>query len=196
MDTAEKSEVSKKESVSYDSKKDTSKRPELKSSVMAKKVERKLYPEPQVERKVSVEAVKPVVEVIKEEEEEVAEPGTEGAAVEETENSGSGSSKVSISTSVFKTHPLIYSRRTRPPSRSPRRQRSRQGMYLLTYHSQPWLATTSPSSTTSLGEARRRNPFQNLPNQSHQGKLAGLMKMLFNLDNVQPQPAWVSRCES
>ena len=34
---------------------------------MAKKSERKLYPEPQVERKVSVEAVKPVVEVIKEE---------------------------------------------------------------------------------------------------------------------------------
>ena len=115
MDTAEKSEVSKKESVSYDSKKDTSKRPELKSSVMAKKVERKLYPEPQVERKVSVvEVVKPVVEVIKEEEEEVAEPGTEGAAVEE--NSGSGSSKVSISKfqnfkglnfnilPVFKTH--------------------------------------------------------------------------------------------
>ena len=99
MDTAEKSEVSKKESVSYDSKKDTSKRPELKSSVMAKKVERKLYPEPQVERKVSVEAVKPVVEVIKEEEEEVevAELGTEGVAVEETENSGSGSSKVSFS---------------------------------------------------------------------------------------------------
>ena len=98
IETAEKSEVSKKESVSYDSKKDTSKRPELKSSVMAKKVERKLYPEPQVERKVSVvEPVKPVVEVIKEEEEEVAEPGTEGAAVEETENSGSGSSKVSFS---------------------------------------------------------------------------------------------------
>ena len=172
MDTAEKSEVSKKESVSYDSKKDTSKRPELKSSVMAKKVERKLYPEPQVERKVSVEAVKPVVEVIKEEEEVVVvEPGTEGAPVEETENSGSGSSKVSISTSVFKTHPLIFSRRTRPPSRSPRRQRSHQGMSPLTFHSRPWPATTFPSSTTSLVAARRRKLFQNLLNQSHQGKL-------------------------
>ena len=179
METAEKSEVSKKESVSYDSKKDTSKRPELKSSVMAKKVERKLYPEPQVERKVSVvEVVKPVVEVIKEEEEEVAEPGTEGAAVEE--NSGSGSSKVSISIfchqrvinmPVFETHFYIYSRRTRPPSRSRQRQRSQQGMYLLIFHSLPWLATTSPSSTTSLAEARRRNLFRNLLNQSHQGKL-------------------------
>ena len=119
MDTAEKSEVSKKESVSYESKKDTSKRPELKSSVMAKKVERKIYPEPQVERKVSVvEAVKPVVEVIKEEEEEVAEPGTEGAAVEETENSGSGSSKVSISTSVFKTHPHIIQENKAPLKKS------------------------------------------------------------------------------
>ena len=119
MDTAEKSEVSKKESVSYESKKDTSKRPELKSSVMAKKVERKIYPEPQVERKVSVvEAGKPVVEVIKEEEEEVAEPGTEGAAVEETENSGSGSSKVSISTSVFKTHPLILQENKAPLKKS------------------------------------------------------------------------------
>ena len=110
MEVVEKSEISKKESVSYDSKKDTSKRPELKSSVMAKKVERKLYPEPQVERKVSVvePVVKPVVEVIKEEEEEeveLAEPGTEGAAVEETENSGSGSSKVSNLTILFKSDP-------------------------------------------------------------------------------------------
>ena len=112
MEIAEKSEVSKKESVSYDSKKDTSKRPELKSSVMAKKVERKLYPEPQVERKVSVVEVKApvVVEVIKEEEEEVelAEPGTEGAAVEETENSGSGSSKVSFSNHQNSKLILIY----------------------------------------------------------------------------------------
>ena len=106
MEVVEKSEISKKESVSYDSKKDTSKRPELKSSVMAKKVERKLYPEPQVERKVSVEAVKPVVEVIKEEEEVVVvEPGTEGAPVEETENSGSGSSKVSNLTILFQSDP-------------------------------------------------------------------------------------------
>ena len=111
MEIAEKSEVSKKESVSYDSKKDTSKRPELKSSVMAKKVERKLYPEPQVERKVSV------VEVIKEEEEEVevAEPGTEGAAVEETENSGSGSSKVSFSTSKFETTHLDTMQENKAP---------------------------------------------------------------------------------
>ena len=62
--SAEKSEISRRDLVSCESKKD---RPELKSSVMAKKSERKLYPEPQVERKVSVEAVKPVVEVIKEE---------------------------------------------------------------------------------------------------------------------------------
>ena len=67
IESTEKSEVSRRDSVSYESKKD---RPELKSSVMAKKSERKLYPEPQVERKVSVEAVKPVVEVIKEEVEE------------------------------------------------------------------------------------------------------------------------------
>ena len=108
MEVVEKSEISKKESVSYDSKKDTSKRPELKSSVMAKKVERKLYPEPQVERKVSVvePVVKPVVEVIKEEEEVVVvEPGTEGAPVEETENSGSGSSKVPNLTILFKSDP-------------------------------------------------------------------------------------------
>ena len=108
MEVVEKSEISKKESVSYDSKKDTSKRPELKSSVMAKKVERKLYPEPQVERKVSVvePVVKPVVEVIKEEEEVVVvEPGTEGAPVEETENSGSWSSKVSNLTILFKSDP-------------------------------------------------------------------------------------------
>ena len=121
MEVVEKSEISKKESVSYDSKKDTSKRPELKSSVMAKKVERKLYPEPQVERKVSVvePVVKPVVEVIKEEEEVVVvEPGTEGAPVEETENSGSGSSKVSISTSVFKTHPLILQENKAPLKKS------------------------------------------------------------------------------
>ena len=119
METAEKSEVSKKESLSYDSKKDTSKRPELKSSVMAKKVERKLYPEPQVERKVSVVEVKApvVVEVIKEEEEEVevAELGTEGAAVEETENSGSGSSKVSFSTSKFKTTHLDTMQENKAP---------------------------------------------------------------------------------
>ena len=67
IESTEKSEVSRRDSVSYENKKD---RPELKSSVMAKKSERKLYPEPQVERKVSVEAVKPVVEVIKEEVEE------------------------------------------------------------------------------------------------------------------------------
>merc|ERR1719282_972597 len=74
------SEVSRRDSVSYESKKD---RPELKSSVMAKKSERKLYPEPQVERKVSEEAVELVV----------VGPRTGGAAVEENENSGSGSSK-------------------------------------------------------------------------------------------------------
>ena len=115
IESTEKSEVSRRDSVSYESKKD---RPELKSSVMAKKSERKLYPEPQVERKVSVEAVKPVVEVIKEEVEEevkviflpfifqplfsevelvVVGPRTGGAAVEENENSGSGSSKVPTS---------------------------------------------------------------------------------------------------
>ena len=128
METAEKSEVSKKESSSYDSKKDTSKRPELKSSVMAKKVERKLYPEPQVERKVSVvEAVKPVVEVIKEEEEEeveIVEPGTEGAAVEETENSGSGSSKVSISMSAFKTYPHILQENKAPLKKSAKAEKA------------------------------------------------------------------------
>ena len=136
-------------------------RKEIKSTIMAKKIERKSATEPPK----LTETSKP--------------QDPTDAAVEtpciitievEAETSGSGSTKVHPSSILPFSSSILH----RPSSRKTRHLRSPRGLTPSqscppTSHCLPWQATTSPSSISSWGPANGRRPFQNHPNRSHLG---------------------------